>query len=76
LGLIVLVACCRPEAAIALRMRLNESVDELDRIKKKFAEVDFKAEQLTRDLTIAKSDCESLNSNVFPVLPGPGRASG
>ena len=39
-------------------MRLNETVDELDRIKKKFADVDVKAEQLAKDLTIAKSDRE------------------
>lgn len=39
-------------------MRLNETVDDLDRIKKKFAEVDVKAEQLARELTIAKSDCK------------------
>ena len=39
-------------------MRLNETVGDLDRIKKKFAEVDVKAEQLARELTNAKSDCK------------------
>ena len=50
----------RPEAAIALRQRLNETVEEVDELRKKHAEMEVQHGRLTRDLTIAKSDCMSF----------------
>jgi len=44
------------EAAIALRQRLNQLVDELDALKKKHTEMEVKYERMERELTIAKSD--------------------
>jgi protein HOOK3 len=48
------------EAAIALRQRLNQLVDELDVLKKKHTEMEVKYERMERELTIAKSDCELI----------------
>ena len=52
---------CRPEAAIALRQRLNETVEQLDALRKEHTETGVKFETLNRELTIAKSDCMSLS---------------
>jgi protein HOOK3 len=51
----------RAEAAIALRQRLNESVDQLDTLRKEHAELEVKADTLERELTIAKSDCQPFS---------------
>ena len=48
----------RPEAAIALRQRLNETVDQLDELRKGHAELEVKYDTANRELTIAKSDRE------------------
>lgn len=48
------------EANYALRLRLNETVDELDTTKKKLTKVEFEYEQNDRALNIAKSDREFL----------------
>ena len=45
-----------PEAAIALRQRLNETVDQLDALRKEHAELEVKFETQSKELTIAKSD--------------------
>jgi len=47
-----------PEANYALRLRLNETVEELDKVKREFAEMTVEHEQTSRALNIAKSDCE------------------
>ena len=47
----------RAEAAIALRQRLNETVDELDKLRNEHAELEVKFESMSKELTIAKSDC-------------------
>lgn len=54
------------EAAIALRQRLNESVDQLDAIRKEHAELEVKFETQSKELTIAKSDRE-----LSPYVPWP-----
>lgn len=46
----------RAEAAIALRQRLNETVEQLDAWMKDYAEMEVKFEQQSKELTIAKSD--------------------
>lgn len=46
----------RAEAAIALRQRLNETVDQFELLRKANAELQVKYETLSRELTIAKSD--------------------
>ncbi len=46
----------RPEAAIALRQRLNETVDELDKLNKELSELHVKFDSQSKELTIAKSD--------------------
>lgn len=47
---------CSPEAAIALRQRLNETVDQLDSLRKEHTELEVKFQSMNRELTIAKSD--------------------
>ena len=49
----------RPEAAMALRKRLNETVEELEKIKKDSMELEVRFDTVNRELTIAKSDCEA-----------------
>lgn len=46
----------RPEAAIALRQRLNETVSELDELKKDHTELEVQNNTLSKELTIVKSD--------------------
>ena len=49
----------RAEAAIALRLRLNETVDSLDSLKKEHTELTVRFESQSKELTVAKSDCKS-----------------
>ena len=42
-----------------MRQRLNETVDELDKLRKEHAELEVKFESMSKELTVAKSDCES-----------------
>lgn len=49
---------CRAEAAIALRQRLNETVEQLDELRKEHTELEVKFEAMNKELTIAKSDRE------------------
>lgn len=49
-------ASCRAEAAIALRQRLNETVEQLDVLRKEHAELEVKFQAQSKELTIAKSD--------------------
>jgi protein HOOK3 len=44
------------EAAIALRQRLNETIDQLDTLRNAHMELEVKFESQSRELTIAKSD--------------------
>ena len=55
---VVLMATCRAEAAIALRQRLNETVEQLDELRKEHTELEVKFEAMNKELTIAKSDRE------------------
>ena len=48
----------RAEAAIALRQRLNETVEQLDELRKEHTELEVKFEAMNKELTIAKSDRE------------------
>ena len=50
---------CRAEAAIALRQRLNETVEQLDALRKEHAELEVKFQAQSKELTIAKSDRKS-----------------
>ena len=52
------MATCRAEAAIALRQRLNETVEQLDELRKEHTELEVKFEAMNKELTIAKSDRE------------------
>ena len=45
-----------PEAAIALRQRLNETVEQLDELRRKHTELEVDFENQSKELTIAKSD--------------------
>ncbi|KAE9407030.1 HOOK-domain-containing protein [Gymnopus androsaceus JB14] len=56
------------EAAIALRQRLNESVDQLDALRKEHAELEVKHETLSKELTIAKSDLTLVNKDQLDIL--------
>ena len=56
-----------PEAAIALRQRLNETVEQLDELRRKHTELEVNFENQRKELTIAKSDCKRRHhSQVFP----------
>ncbi|KAE8271061.1 hypothetical protein A4X09_0g1297 [Tilletia walkeri] len=57
-----------PEAAFALRKRLNETVDELDAVRKQLQELEVKHEAMTRELTIAKSDLTLVNKDQIDIL--------
>ncbi|KAF7311669.1 hypothetical protein MKEN_01070500 [Mycena kentingensis (nom. inval.)] len=56
------------EAAIALRQRLNESVDQLDALRKEHAELEVKYDTASRELTIAKSDLTLVNKDQLDIL--------
>ncbi|KAI6043127.1 HOOK-domain-containing protein [Pisolithus marmoratus] len=56
------------EAAIALRQRLNEVVDQLDALQKDHAELKFSFETQQRELTIAKSDLNLVNKDQVDIL--------
>ncbi|KAF9052763.1 HOOK protein-domain-containing protein [Panaeolus papilionaceus] len=57
-----------PEAAIALRQRLNETVDSLEAIRKEHAELEVKFDTINRELTIAKSDLTLVNKDQLDIL--------
>jgi protein HOOK3 len=46
----------RAEAAIALRQRLNETVDEIDALRRAHAALEVKFDTQSKELTIARSD--------------------
>lgn len=46
----------RVEAAIALRQRLNETVEQFETLRMEYTELEVKFDSLNRELTIAKSD--------------------
>ncbi|KAJ7632297.1 HOOK protein-domain-containing protein [Roridomyces roridus] len=56
------------EAAIALRQRLNETIDQLDAIRKEHAELEVQFETQSRELTIAKSDLNLVNKDQLDIL--------
>ncbi|KAL4074574.1 HOOK protein-domain-containing protein [Scleroderma yunnanense] len=56
------------EAAIALRQRLNETVDQLDVLRKDHAELEVTFEAQKRELTIAKSDLNLVNKDQVDIL--------
>ncbi|KAF7322701.1 hypothetical protein HMN09_00048900 [Mycena chlorophos] len=56
------------EAAIALRQRLNETVDQLDALRKEHADLEVKFETMDRELTIAKSDLTLVNKDQLDIL--------
>ncbi|KIJ69598.1 hypothetical protein HYDPIDRAFT_80748 [Hydnomerulius pinastri MD-312] len=56
------------EAAIALRQRLNETVDQLDALRKEHQEFEVQFETQKRELTIAKSDLNLVNKDQVDIL--------
>ncbi|KAF8305336.1 hypothetical protein DL93DRAFT_358306 [Clavulina sp. PMI_390] len=56
------------EAAIALRQRLNEVVDELDKLRLAHNELTVSHESQSRELTIAKSDLNLVNKDQLEIL--------
>ncbi|GJJ12471.1 hypothetical protein Clacol_006713 [Clathrus columnatus] len=57
-----------PEATIALRQRLNETVETFDSLKKEFTELQVKFESQSQELTIAKSDLNLVNKDQLEIL--------
>ncbi|GAA5991463.1 hypothetical protein JCM10908_005715 [Rhodotorula pacifica] len=57
-----------PEAALAVRQRLNETVGELDQLRKSRAELEVRCTQLDREVTIAKSDVALVNLDQLEAL--------
>ncbi|TFY68298.1 hypothetical protein EVJ58_g1084 [Rhodofomes roseus] len=56
------------EAAIALRQRLNETVEQLDGLRKEHTEIEVKFEAMNKELTIAKSDLTLVNKDQLDIL--------
>ncbi|KAF8436897.1 HOOK-domain-containing protein [Boletus edulis BED1] len=56
------------EAAIALRQRLNETVDQLDALRKEHADLEVQFDTQKRELTIAKSDLNLINKDQVDIL--------
>ncbi|KII88905.1 hypothetical protein PLICRDRAFT_175157 [Plicaturopsis crispa FD-325 SS-3] len=56
------------EAAIALRQRLNETVDQLDKLRNEHTELEVKLESQSKELTIAKSDLNLVNKDQLDIL--------
>lgn len=56
------------EAAYALRLRLNQVVEELDAAKRRLTELEVQNEQVTRELTVAKSDLTLVNKDQVDIL--------
>ncbi|KAH9831013.1 HOOK-domain-containing protein [Rhodofomes roseus] len=56
------------EAAIALRQRLNETVEQLDALRKEHTEIEVKFEAINKELTIAKSDLTLVNKDQLDIL--------
>lgn len=57
-----------PEAALALRQRLNDTVDELDRLRTAHTALEIRCTELDRELTIAKSDLALVNLDQLEAL--------
>ncbi|KAG0140160.1 hypothetical protein CROQUDRAFT_665557 [Cronartium quercuum f. sp. fusiforme G11] len=57
-----------PEATIALRMRLNETVEELEKLKAEHAELSVMYEQISNELTTAKSDLVLVGKDQLEIL--------
>ncbi|GAA5841236.1 hypothetical protein JCM3766R1_001709 [Sporobolomyces carnicolor] len=57
-----------PEVAIALRQRLNETVEELETVRKQLAEIEVNFESQQRELTIAKSNLNLVNKDQLEIL--------
>ncbi|KAH9483838.1 Protein Hook-like protein 1 [Psilocybe cubensis] len=56
------------KAAIALRQRLNETVDQYEALRKEHAELEVKYETMERELTITKSDLTLVNKDQLDIL--------
>jgi protein HOOK3 len=56
------------EAAIALRQRLNETVEQLEDLRKVHAELEVKSDTLDKELTIAKSNRECSPDQIIIFL--------
>jgi protein HOOK3 len=57
----LLTSLCSAEAAIALRQRLNETIEQLENLRKVHAELEVKSDTLDKELTIAKSNRECMS---------------
>ncbi|GAA5846488.1 hypothetical protein JCM9279_006711 [Rhodotorula babjevae] len=57
-----------PEAALAMRQRLNEVVDELDAARRELAALEVKAAAQERELTVAKSDLTLVDKSQRDIL--------
>ncbi|EFI28414.1 hypothetical protein CC1G_13948 [Coprinopsis cinerea okayama7 len=57
-----------PEVAIALRQRLNETVEQLETLQKEHAELEVKFDTMNRELIIAKSDLTLVNKDQLDIL--------
>ncbi|KIJ99580.1 hypothetical protein K443DRAFT_679841 [Laccaria amethystina LaAM-08-1] len=56
------------EAAIALRQRLNETVDQFETLRKEHTELEVKYDTVNRELTVAKSDLTLVNKDQLDIL--------
>ncbi|TFY66829.1 hypothetical protein EVG20_g4265 [Dentipellis fragilis] len=56
------------EAAIALRQRLNETVEQLDTLRREHAELEVRYDSQAKELTIAKSDLNLVNKDQLEIL--------
>lgn len=57
-----------PEANIALRMRLNETIEELDTANKALSGLENEHEQAKRELVVAKSDLNLVSKDKLEMI--------
>ncbi|CED83495.1 Hook-related protein family [Phaffia rhodozyma] len=57
-----------PEAASALRLKLNQVIGELDSTKEVLAELETKYNKANQELTVAKSDLTLVNKDQIDIL--------
>ncbi|KAH9001427.1 HOOK-domain-containing protein [Lactarius akahatsu] len=57
-----------PEAAIALRQRLTETIDQLDKLNKEHAQLEVQYSTASKELTIVRSDLALVNRDQLDIL--------
>ncbi|KAM0747247.1 HOOK-domain-containing protein [Meredithblackwellia eburnea MCA 4105] len=57
-----------PEVALALRKRLNETVEELDKLRKRYSELEVRSDTQAKELTVVKADLNLVNKDQVDIV--------